>query len=73
MVLAAVSCTLCSCSVLLGTMSTCQAPLIFAESSCLFSLILNINLILHVNCSCQNNTYSVVMALLKLLYTSSFI
>ena len=45
----ALSCTLCSCSMLLGTMSTCQTPLLASESSCLFSLILNINSIFHVN------------------------
>ena len=39
------SCALCSCSMLLGTMSTSQTPLIFSESGCLFSLILNIDLI----------------------------
>ena len=34
---------------MLGTMSACQTPLVFSESSCLFSLILNINSIFLVN------------------------
>ena len=66
----ALPCTLCSCSMLLGTMSTCPISLVFSESSCLFSLVLNINSIFFSTYSivCQDSTQSVVIALLELLY-----
>ena len=45
----ALSCTLCSYSMLLGTMSPRQTPRLVSESSCLFRLIININSIFPVN------------------------